>query len=66
MTIVTKKKLKHIFLIFLDYIHIYCYLYKRFKQEKNSMRQLTNMTSYSNQPSWDENPMSYSLGDTHI
>ena len=27
------------------------------------MRQFTNMTSYSNQPSWNELPMSYSLGD---
>ena len=27
------------------------------------MRQLTNMTSYSNQPSWNENPMSVCLSE---
>ena len=30
------------------------------------MRQFTNMTSYSNQPSWNELPMSYSLRDTDV
>ena len=30
------------------------------------MRQLTNMTSFSNQPSWNENPMSNSLDDTDV
>ena len=30
------------------------------------MRQFTNMTSFSNQPSWNENPMSICLDDTDV
>jgi hypothetical protein len=52
--------------IFLTFSCLYTYLLvscKRFKLKKNSMRQLTNMLSFSNQPNWNEQPMSYSLGD---
>ncbi len=30
------------------------------------MRQLTNMTSFSNQPNWNEQPMHICLDDTDV
>jgi len=51
-------------MFFLVYSNTYCYLCKRFKNKKNSMRQFTHTMSFTICSKWaDERAMFNSLGD---